>query len=295
MPEGKSSEVEGPSPSQVGPESTTDPNRVVMVPLGKINVPKERVTSVWDPEIEKEFEESVKTKGILEPLRLLDVDGELWLTDGLHRLLKAEQLHMAQVPALIKTGTVEDLLIENLIVNRQRGRSNPAQEAEVLAYLVEQRNFPLETAAKQMGLSIEWARKLMKISRLPEQIKDYLKAGKIPVTGAIYLVDLESPLEQISVARDAALYEYTAYQVKARVGQLLNPDKEPEQGDYAFTKNGAPQKIPLRCRFCAAVLPDVGKQYIWVCGECEQLAASLISDYQKILKAETQTGPPSPP
>jgi ParB/RepB/Spo0J family partition protein len=292
--EQNSSKVEGPSPSQVGPEPETDPNRVVMVPLNEIQVPKERVTSVWEPEIEKEFEESVKTKGILEPLRILDVDGELWLTDGLHRLLKAEQLHIATVPALIKKGTVDDLLIENLIVNRQRGRSNPAQEAEVLAYLVEQRNFPLELASRQMGLSIEWARKLMKIARLPEQIKDYLKAGKIPVTGAIYLVDLENPLEQISVARDAALYEYTAYQVKARVGQLLNPDKEPEQGDYAFTKNGAPQKIPLRCRFCAAILPDVGKQYIWVCGECEQLAASLISDYQKILKAETQPGPPNP-
>ena len=154
MHEQNSSKVEGPSPPQVGPEPETDPNRVVMVPLNKIQVPKERVTSVWEPEIEKEFEESVKTKGILEPLRLLDVDGELWLTDGLHRLLKAEQLHMANVPALIKKGTVDDLLIENLIVNRQRGKSNPAQEAEVLAYLVEQRNFPLELASKQMGLSI---------------------------------------------------------------------------------------------------------------------------------------------
>lgn len=295
MPKGKSSEVEGSATPQVGPESGADPNRVVMVPLQKIQVPKERVTSVWEPEIEKEFEESVKTKGILEPLRLLDVDGELWLTDGLHRLLKAEQLHLATVPALIKKGTVDDLLIENLIVNRQRGRSNPAQEAEVLAYLVEQRNYPLDLASRQMSLSIEWARKLMKIARLPEEIKDYLKAGKIPVTGAVYLADLESPQEQISVARDAALYEYTAYQVKARVGQLLNPDKEPEQGDYAFTKNGAPQKIPLRCRFCGAELPDVGKQYVWVCFDCEKDAAELLATYHKALKAETQPGPLSPP
>jgi ParB/RepB/Spo0J family partition protein len=272
------------------PESTVDPNMVVMVPIDKISVPKERVTSVWDPEIEKEFEDSVKTKGILEPLRLLDVDGELWLTDGLHRLLKAEQLHISQVPALIKKGTVEDLLIENLIVNRQRGKSNPAQEAEVLAYLVDQRHYPFELAAHQVGLSLDWARKLMKIAHLPEEIKDFLKAGKIPVTGAVYLADLENPQEQISVARDASAYDYTAYQIKARVGQLLNPDREPEEGGYAFAKNGRPQRIPLRCRFCAKELPDVGKQYIWVCSDCEELAASLISDYQKVLKAETAQG-----
>jgi ParB/RepB/Spo0J family partition protein len=264
-----------------------------MVALERILVPKERVTSVWDPEIEKEFEESMKSKGILEPIRLLDVEGQLWLIDGLHRLLKAEQLHFSHVPAIIKKGTVEDLLIENLIVNRQRGRSNPAQEAEVLAYLINQRHYPLETAAKSMSLSVDWARKLYKIARLPEEIKDYLKAGKIPVTGSVYLVDLENPQEQISVARDAAKYDYTAYQIKARVGQLLNPDKEPEQGGYAFAQNGTPQRIPLRCRFCGAELPDVGKQYIWICGGCEKDAAELLHEYHDALKKPIPTGPES--
>lgn len=111
------------------------------------------------------------------------------------------------------------------------------------------------------------------------------------MTGAFYIADLENPTEQISVARDAASYDYNAHQIKARVGTLLNPDVEPEQGDYTFTPNGKPQRIPIRCRFCTHELPDIGKQYIWVCPDCEELAADLLAGYQVALKQQTTKTP----
>jgi ParB family chromosome partitioning protein len=279
--------VEGPTESQTRPDNPRKVNDVVMVSLASIQVPRERVTSVWTPEIESEFEQSIKSKGILSPVSLLDIDGALWLIDGLHRLGMAERLGLSEIPAIVKKGSLEDLLIENLIANRQRGKSNPAEEADVLAYLVEKRGFPLETASSQLGLSPDWSRKLLKIARLPESVKDLIKNGKIPVTGAIYLGDLEDPRALESVAKDAALYEYTAYQIKARVSQLLNPDQEPEQGDVTFTPNGKPQRIPIRCRYCGEELPDVGKQYIWICGRCEKDAAGLLRDYYQALAERT--------
>lgn len=281
------------SPSPRDPEPAAQgwlPNssQIVQVETSRIQVPRERVTSIWEAEIEPEFAESVRAKGILSPVSLLEIDGELWLIDGLHRLQMAEKLGLPTVPAIIKKGTVEDLLIENLIANRQRGKSNPAEEADVLAYLVNVRAFPLETAVKQMGLSLDWGKKLLRISQLPQEVKDLIKLGKIPVTGAFYLVDLSNPQEQQSVARDAALYGYTAYQIKARVGQLLNPDQEPDEGSYKFAENGTPQKIPIRCRFCGAELPEVGKQYIWICGTCEADAADLLKAYHEGDKQQTK-------
>jgi len=276
-------EVEKPMVETPRPESSETPQRIVMVDVSQINVPKERVTSVWDPEIEEEFEKSIRAKGILEPVQLLEIDGGLWLTDGLHRLLLAEKLGISQVPAIIKEGSLEDLLIENLIRNRQRGKSNPAQEADVLDYLVRIRGFPLENASKQLGLSPDWAKKLLKIATLPDEIKDYLKRAQIPVTGAFYIADLSSASDQISVARDAVTYGYTAYQIKARVTQKINPDFTPEEGETTFTQNGKPTRIPIRCRFCAEELPDTGKNYIWVCPDCEELARDLLTGYHKAL------------
>jgi len=295
MNEQNSKEVEKPMVETPRPDRGEVAQQIVMVDVAHINVPKERVTSVWDPQIESEFEASIKAKGILEPLQLLEIDGDLWLTDGLHRLTIAEKLGMPKVPAIIKKGALEDLLIENLIRNRQRGKSNPAQEADVLDYLVRVRGFPLETASKQLGFTIDWAKKLLKISTLPEEIKDHLKRGQLPVTGAFYIADLPTPQDQLSVAKDAVTYGYTVYQIKSRVGYLLNPDREPEQGEVAFTSNGRPTIIPIRCRYCAKELPPTGRQYVWICSECEQEAAELLTRYYEALKQQQQQTPQNNP
>lgn len=257
----------------------SDQQMIELVETSRITVPRERITSVWEPETEREFQDSIKAKGIKEPIRLLDVDGTLYLIDGLHRLQEAERQGIKQVPCIIEKGTIEDLLIDNLIFNRQRGKSNPAQEAEVLAYLTQNRGFPLETACKQTGLSIEWARKLLKICTLPEQVKDFIKTGSLPVSGAFYIADLPNPSDQLSVAKDANTYSYTVYQIKARVAQLLNPDVEPDQGEITFTPNGKPTRIPIRCSYCGEELPDVGKAFIWICYDCEKLTHELYNGY----------------
>lgn len=275
--------------------SEPEEQKIVYVEVDRIAVPRERVTSVWDPELEEEFLESIRTKGILKPLDLMEVDGNLWLVDGLHRLVAAEKLNLKKVPAIIRKGSIEDLLITNIIVNRQRGKSNPAQEAECLAFLVHKRGFPLENAAKQLGLSLSWAKKLLRIAELPEEVKDYIKQGKIPITGAFHLTNLPSATEQISVARDAALYGYNAYQIKARVAQILNPDTEPEPGQYTFTANGKPHKIPIRCEFCGKELPETGRHYRWLCAECEELLYDLYRGYIKALQQQTQQPPTQTP
>lgn len=256
------------------------PEKVEYVSTAEINVPKERVTSVWDPALEEEFLESIRSKGILEPVTLMRIGGELWLIDGLHRLQAADKLRIDKVPAYIIEGSLEELLIQNIIRNRQRGKSNPAQEAEVLSLLVEKKGFPLETAAKQLGMSLEWARKLLKISRLPEQVKDQLKHGKIPVSGAVYIADLPRPEDQVAVARDAEFYGYTVEQIKRRVGQILNPDVEPEPGEITFTPEGKPARVPLTCHFCGAVL-NASESYVWICQECLSLARDVIDYYRK--------------
>jgi len=258
----------------------SEPEKIEYVPISEISVPRERVTSVWDPAIAEEFMESVKAKGILEPVTLMRIGQELWLIDGLHRIQAAESLGIEKVPARVIAGSLEELLIQNIIRNRQRGKSNPAQEAEVLALLVDKKGFPLEMAAAQMGMSDGWAKKLLKISTLPDQVKDQLKHGKIPVTGAVYLADLPRPEDRVSVARDAEFYNYTAEQIRRRVWQIINPDVEPEPGEITFKPTGEPAKVPLTCHFCGAVLTG-RDSYVWTCANCLGLARDTIEYYHK--------------
>lgn len=269
--------------------------RTELVDIDRINVPRERVTSVWDPAMEEEFMESVKVKGILEPPTCMEIDSQLWLIDGLHRLQAAEALHMTQILVRIIPGSLEELLIQNIIRNRQRGKSNPAQEAEVLQVLVEKKGFSLTMAAHQLGMSETWAKKLMKIATLPQEVKDLLKIGRLPVTGAVYLTDLPRDEDRAAVARDAEFYKYNADQIKRRVWQILNPDVEPEPGETTFDAKGKPARVPLTCHFCGRILEDKDS-YVWTCAECLSLARETIEYYHKTYAPKPpDTQPPPPP
>ena len=272
-----------------------DPAITYAVPVDKILVPRERVTSVYDAALQEEFEESVRSQGVKDDVILWLIKGDLWLDDGLHRLQVAEKLGIPTVPAKIQKGTLDDLLMSNLVHARQRGKSNPAQEADVIAFLVQNRGFPLNMAAAKMGMSKAWARKLLKISVLPDQVKTLIQQGKIPVTGAFYIADLPNATQQLAVATDAANYKYDAYQVKTRVRDLLNPDVEPQEGEYKFNANGRPERIPTRCRFCQKELPDTGKSYVWVCTDCEKTAVELLRSYRTALNEATSNPPKTVP
>jgi ParB family chromosome partitioning protein len=257
-------------------------NEVVQdVPLDKIIVPRERVTSVWDPALAEEFIESVKSKGVLEPITLMQVDDELYLIDGLHRLEAVEKMGVKTIRAIIKPGTIDDLLLENIIRNRQRGKSNPSQEAEVLQVLVEKRGIPLETAAHTLGMTPTWAKKLLRIAKLPDRVKDLLKHGKIGVGSAVHISMLEDPTKELDVANDAAHFGYTEEQTKFRVLALLKEGFEPGPGEYDFTPEGIPSKVPIRCYGCGQNI-DPGKttqKYVWLCDQCLELSQQFFSTY----------------
>lgn len=272
-----------------------DPSVSYAVPVSMINVPKERVTAVYDAALEEEFYNSVESQGVKDDVQLWLIQGSLWLDDGLHRILAAEKLGFPTVPAKIQKGSVADLIMSNIVHARQRGRSNPAEEADAISKLVNELHFPLSTAAAKMGMSNNWALKLLKISWLPLQIKDLLKDGRLPVTGAFYIADLPNAHSQLKVASNAATWGYSVEQIKAAVGQELNPDVEPQEGEYKIEPTGRPTRIPLRCHFCRKELPGHGKQYVWCCDECEKLAASLLRDYYKALAEIERQTPPSPP
>jgi len=151
---------------------------VVFLEVDKILVPEDRVTSVVDEEIEAELEQSIKQHGILQPLQIAEVNGQYVLIDGLHRLQIAKKLGMKTVPCIVQKMTEDQLLITNLIVNRQRGKSNPAQEAMILKKLIDEYNYDLDKAAQMLGMSRSTADKYYRIATYcSNKVLDYLGRG----------------------------------------------------------------------------------------------------------------------
>lgn len=219
---------------------------VTFVKPDDVEVPEDRITAVYDAELMEELIKSIKENGILEPISIARVDGRLILIDGLHRLYAAKQLGIEKVPAIIKDMTWDRVYVENIIRNRQRGRSNPAEEAMMVKKLVDEFGYTLEKAAQVLGMSKSTASKYYKIASLPKEVLSFVASGALPVLSAYYLTFLDDPQKQIEVAQDAVTYGYTVEMMKARVQQELNPDIEVEPGGWTFTETGAPERVPLK-------------------------------------------------
>jgi ParB/RepB/Spo0J family partition protein len=259
-----------------------------MLAPDEIQIPDLRITSQVDDHILEELMASISREGILQPLQVARVKGTYVLEDGLHRLYVAKKLGIPTVPCIVHDATEGQVMIRNLVLNRQRGKSNPVQECQVVKYLAEVEGKTMVEVSELTGLSTVWLGRLYKVASLPLEVTRLIEEGLLAVTSAYHLASLENKDDQIQAARDAANWKYTESQVKARVLDIQGERAEPKPGDVAFAGNGKPTIIPLTCYWCLSEI-DKGDNYIWTCPDCRTILVEFWRMYQ------AQSAAPAPP
>lgn len=293
--------------------ASQEKQEVVQLEVDKILVPEERVTSVLDEEILQELEESIKQHGILQPLQIAEVDGKYILIDGLHRLQIAKKLSMKTVPCIVKKMTEDQLLITNLIVNRQRGKSNPAQEAMVLKRLVDDYKYSINDAAQLLGMSRATAEKYYQIAtQCSQKVLDALSDGLISIGCAYWLSFVEDKPKQDDILENAIRWGYTVDQCKAAVMSVVSPQTETP---YVVMPTGEIKPKPMPVYPCgrevepgkavtiqidAEVWPLIQKTFEQLCaegffyGEQQPTTESTIEETPEESEEVQQPPPPQP-
>ncbi|MCC6014097.1 MAG: ParB/RepB/Spo0J family partition protein [Desulfurococcaceae archaeon] len=293
--------------------ATEQRQEVVQLEVDKILVPEERVTSVLDEEILQELEESIKQHGILQPLQVAEVDGKYVLIDGLHRLSIARKLGMKTVPCIVKKMTEDQLLITNLIMNRQRGKSNPAQEAMVLKKLVDDYKYSINDAAQLLGMSRSTAERYYQIAtQCSQRVLEALGDGMISVGCAYWLSFVEDKSKQDEILINAIKWGYTVDQCKAAVMSVVSPQVETP---YMVLPTGEIKPKPVPVYPCgrevdpskvvvvqvdAEVWPVVQEAFRQLCvegffyGEQQPTAESTTEEAAEEVEEVQQPPPPQP-
>jgi ParB/RepB/Spo0J family partition protein len=272
------------------PNPKGGPNLIRSVEVDEIEVPELRVTSTVDDHIMAELRESIQKEGILQPLQVIMIGEKKIIVDGLHRLYVAKELGIKKVPCIVYEGTERDLMVRNLVLNRQRGKSNPVHEAQVIRHLLEDEQLTLEEVSGLCNLSPGWVSRLHKVSHLPPQVLSLVEEGVLAVSSADHLTRLQDPQLQIQVARDAVAWKYTEDQVRTRVADLLQTRPQPGPGDTAFDESGKPTIIPLVCYLCHTEVTR-SDGYIWICDEHR----NLIDEFWRAYIAQQPAAPAPAP
>ena len=140
------------------------------VGIDQINTNPYQPRQYFDSEALDELSQSIKEKGILQPIVIRrDKDGSIFLVAGERRLRAAKQAGLEKIPAILTKGNpIEISLIENL----QREDLKPIEEAEALGRMIDEYNYTQEQLALAIGKARTTITETLSLRKLPEEVRD---------------------------------------------------------------------------------------------------------------------------
>jgi len=167
---------------------------------------------------------SIRTQGLVQPLVVtLDSDGTYSIVAGERRWRAARRAGLEEVPVVIR-GDLDDRsrLELALVENLQRSDLNALEEAEAYATLQERFGLSQEEVAVRVGKGRTTITNSLRLLKLPPEIRELLRAGRLTAGQARPLLALGDRERQIALAEQAVREELSARQLE----QLSAPPRE---------------------------------------------------------------------
>jgi ParB family chromosome partitioning protein len=223
------------------------------VNINEIYIPELRCNSHFSEEEFNELVESIKSKGLLQPIVVCkgspDLKKPYTLLDGKNRLEAYKKLSYKTIP--VQVVKQEDPLVYSLHANLHRGKVDPIELAEIIDKIMEEGK-SLKEIAKMLKLSESRISKLRKLIKLPSSIKENLRQRKLTV---------EHALEIQSMTDDTREQEIIAQEV-IRKGMSVQELREKKEGLRTI--------IEKKCMGCGASLKKDEGKWFWLCSICAE-------------------------
>src|SRR5512136_271295 len=144
----------------------------------------------------QELAESIKEKGVLEPLIVRKIDQGYDLIVGERRWRAAQKAGLKEVPVLVKEVEGREAFEISLIENLQREDLNPIEEAEAFKHLIEEFNISQDDLSKRIGKDRTTITNTLRLLKLPLEVRNQLLQNRITSGHARALLSLENKGKQ---------------------------------------------------------------------------------------------------
>jgi len=149
----------------------------------------------FDEEAISELANSIKEKGILQPLVVRTIESGFEIIAGERRWRAAQRAGVTRVPVIIKEASDREVMELALIENLQREDLNPIEEAVAYQQLIDEFELTHEDVSRQIGKERSTITNQLRLLKLPDEVKAALIAGDITAGHARAILSIESPAE----------------------------------------------------------------------------------------------------
>lgn len=213
-----------PPPDGSPPAHMTQPEtgeRVQRVPLDRIRPCSLQPRKKFSDEALRELADSIKERGIVQPLIVRERDGIYELIAGERRWRASQLLSLPEVPVIVRQADDRAVLELALIENLQRENLNPIEEAHGYSQLIEQFQLKQEEVATKVGKSRAVVANALRLLKLTANIQNSIRDGLLSVGHAKVILGLATEKQQ-KLAADRVLKEgLNVRQTETLVARLL--------------------------------------------------------------------------
>lgn len=182
----------------------------------------------------KELARSIKQRGIIQPIVVSRVgDGTFRIIAGERRWRAARIAGVGKIPAIVKDVSPAEEIEIALIENIQREDLDPVETAQAFETLLKEFNITQEELSKRVGKDRATIANYLRILKLPEDIKKYLKNGTLTMGHAKAILSVDDPEKQGEIAQQVIKKSLSVRQTEELVRKLNK-----------FQAKGAKEEIP---------------------------------------------------
>ena len=154
----------------------------------------------FQPDDLNELVDSIRERGVIQPLIVRTVNGKYELIAGERRWRAAGEAGLETLPVIVREADNREVLELALIENLQRASLSPIEEAEAYARLMNDFSQTQEQVARQVGKSRVAIANAVRLLALPPAVRAWINSSDLSVGHAKVLLGLESADEQLRVA-----------------------------------------------------------------------------------------------
>jgi ParB family chromosome partitioning protein len=158
-----------------------------------------------------ELTESIREHGIIQPITVRKAAHDRFeLISGERRIRAAIEAGLTNIPAyIIEVETDRKMLELAIVENVQRIELNPIEEAEAYERLIEDCGLSQEEVATRVSKDRTTVANSIRLLKLPERIKDSLRAGVLGTGHAKAILGVVDPTRQNSLWDEAIRNHYS--------------------------------------------------------------------------------------
>ncbi len=184
-----------------GPEvAHQDGERIVYADPQQIKPNPFQPREEFDDQSLAELAQSIKEKGVIQPLLVRRSADGYELVAGERRLRAVKILGLEKVPVIVREIEDQDSLELALIENIQRQDLNPIEEAKAYQYLIDKFQITQEKISQILGKARVSITNTLRLLRLPKDIQAQMRQGRIPFAHGRALLEVQDEQYQRRLA-----------------------------------------------------------------------------------------------